>query len=481
MEFPYGRAALGIAVLTVLSAAALLASRERGPAVVVAGVPVASAKKPDLVFATFTKEHAAAYHAALPAFEAKHNCTVQIQVVDPRALQSRLQSAMQVGADVPDMVELQDGFLSYFIKGPLENVHMVDLTDRLRSSGIYDKVVVNRFSKWSRGGRVFALPHDVHPAMLAYRKDLVEQLGIDVNKLTTWEEFARVGRDIVQKHRNPDGSPMHYMIDLPADGENIIIMLGLQHGTGMFDADGNVTFDDEAYVDVICWYVKQIQGPTRTSFPAGWGQNLAKAMIDGLVLFYVCPDWRTMQFEMDVPKLKGKLALMPLPAWTPGGRRTSTWGATGLAFPKGGVSHNFDLAWELAVYLYFDEKQLGPRFLQTNILPPLTTAWSQPEFSAIDDFWGVSLGKTFVPLAKDVPPAPTNAFHFVAASKINKAFTKASEHYAAHGESGLRDVARRELHECAEEVRTAMRRNVFIQRELDRTQSTRPAATRVAE
>src|SRR3712207_7661431 len=50
---------------------------------------------------------------------------------------------------------------------------------------------------------------------------------------------------------------------------------------------------------------------SRVAFPAGWGQNLAKAMIDGLVLFIICPDWRTMQFEIDVPSLKGKLGLMP--------------------------------------------------------------------------------------------------------------------------------------------------------------------------
>jgi arabinosaccharide transport system substrate-binding protein len=458
MEFPYGRAPLGILALTLLAGAGLFVLSRP------ASHGGARDKAPDLIFATFTKEHATAYREALPAFEKKHNCTVQIQVVDPRALQSRLQAAMQVGAEVPDMVELQDGFMSFFIKGPLENIQMADLTDRLKSSGLYDQIVFNRFSKWSRGGRIFALPHDVHPTMLAYRKDLIAELGIDVSKLTTWEDFSRVGREIAKIDGNRDGQSDHYMIDLPSDGEHIVSMLALQHGTPVFDADGNVMIDGEGYVDVICWYVKQIQGPTRVAFPAGWGQNLAKAMIDGLVLFIICPDWRTMQFEMDVPSLKGKLALMPLPAWKPGGLRTSTWGATGLAFPKGGKGDD-ELAWQLAVYLYFDVPQLGPRFLQTNILPPLTTSYDQPEFSAVDDFWGVSLGQTFIPLASQVPPAPTNAYHFVAVSKINKAFYKASAHYAEHGEVGLRDVTRRELQRAAEEVRQAMRRNIFMKQE----------------
>jgi len=464
MEFPYGRAPLGIMLLAIVAAGVVLLSGG-----------TKNDQPFDLIFVTFTKEHAAAYQKALPAFEAANNCRVQIQVVDDRALQSRLQSAMQVGADVPDMVELQDGFMSFFTKGMLDDVQFRDLTDRLKSSGLYDQLVTNRFSKWSSRGRIFALPHDVHPTMLAYRKDIVQQLGIDVNKLTTWDEFARVGREVVTKDHDGDGTIDHYMLDLPIDGDVVMQLLALQRGVPMFDADGNVQLDNDAFVDVMCWYVKQIQGKDRMAFPAGWGQNLSQAMIDGLVLFYFCPDWRTMQFEFDVPSLKGKMGLMPLPAWEPGSRRTSTWGATGLAFPKRG--RNFELAWKLAMYLYYDPAQLGPRFLQTNILPPLKSAWTQPQFSEVDDFWQISLGQTFIPLANDVPPAPSNAYHYTAVNKMSKAFTRASRYYAEHGEQGLREVARRELQQSAEEVRAEMRRNIFLQEPAAKQTASAAAAT----
>ncbi len=416
--------------------------------------------KPDLIFATFTKEHAAAYRLALPAFEAAHHCRVQLQVVDQSALESRLQSAMQVGAEVPDMCELMDGFMSIFTKGMVEDVQLVDLTDRLKSTGMYDKLVTNRFSKWSSRGHIFALPHDVHPAMLAYRKDIVQQLGIDVNTLTTWDEFTRVGRDVVTKDLDGDGNPDRYMLDLPTDGTDIVPLLALQHGGTLFDADGNVTFDREPWVDVICWYVKQIQGKDRISFPCAWGQNLAKAMNDGLALFYFCPDWRTMQFQMDTPGLAGKMGLMQLPAWEAGGLRTSTWGATGLAFPKAGK--NFELAWQLAMYLYYTPDQLGPRFLTTNILPPLMEAWKQPQFSQINPYWGLSIGQTYIPLATQVPANPSNAYYFEAISKLSTAFTVASEYYAANGEKGLREVTEKQLKQSAEELRKMMKRNVFL-------------------
>ena len=447
--FPYGRAPLGILLVTLVAivGVAMTARTSHRP-------------KSDLVFATFTKEHAAAYQKAIPAFEQQNHCTIEIQVVDPRSLQSRLQSAIQVGAAVPDMVELQDGSMSFFVKGRVEDVGLVDLTDRLHRSGLYDQLVRSRFSKWSSRGHIFALPHDVHPTMLAYRKDIVEKLGIDVNKLTTWDEFARVGREIVTKDLDGDGTPDRYMIDLPSDGGDVLQLLAMQRGGQYFNEAGDVAFDSDAFVEAICWYLKQSQGPRRISVPVGWGQNLAKAMTDGLVLFYPCPDWRTMQFEMDVPSLSGKLGLMPLPACEPGGVRTSTWGGTGLVFPKGG--RNFELAWKLAQYLYYDAEQLGPRFEQTNILPPLKRAWTQPEFHKTDDYWKISLGEAFVPLADSVPAAPSHAYYFTAVSKMSKAFTRAQEHFRDHGEAGLREQVRADLHECADEVRRMIRRNAFL-------------------
>lgn len=453
MKFPYGPAPLVILIIAVITGIGLAVwvplSRPPGY------------RAPDLVLATFVPEQAAAYSAALPKFEEQNHCKIQIELVDQKALQSRLQSALQVGADVPDMVELMYGTIGVFTKGPIQDVGFIDLTDKIKTSGLYDQLVTNRLSKWSSRGHVFALPHDVHPVMLVYRRDLVEQFGIDVNKLTTWDEFARVGREVVRRSRGPDGLPAHYMIDLPTDGNDPLILLLLQDGVSVFDAAGNVAFDNDATLNVVCWYVKQIEGKTRISFPCGEGQNFAKAMIDGLCLFYFCPDWRSNRIELEIPSLAAKLSLMPLPAWKPGGLRTSTWGGCGLAFTK--QCRNFDLAWKLAMYLYYDPAQLGPRFAATHILPPLKSAWDLPQFDQSDLFYsGISLGQAYAALAPSVPEEHYTAYQTIANSKLSEAFTSTSLYYQAHGDVGLRDYARAELKRCADRVRVVMHRNVFL-------------------
>src|SRR5688572_24032652 len=211
MEFPYGKAPLAILALAIASGAFVLIGAARQ-----------EARRPQIVFATFTKEHAAAYRSVIGPFEKKHGVTVQFQVVEQRALQGRLQSALQVGAAVPDMVELLDGTMGIFTKGPIDGVGFLDLTQRIKSAGLHDSLVTSRFKKWSSRGHIFALPHDVHPVMLVYRRDLIEQLKIDVSKLTTWDEFSRVGREVVKSSRGGDGVVRHYMIDMQSDGADFV-------------------------------------------------------------------------------------------------------------------------------------------------------------------------------------------------------------------------------------------------------------------
>jgi arabinosaccharide transport system substrate-binding protein len=464
MNFPYGTAPLAILLIAVASGAWLIAPSASQPS---------GARPPDLVYATFVKEHAEAYRPAIAKFEEKYGVRIQLQVVDQKALQDRLQSALQVGAQVPDMVELLYGTLGLFTRGPLDDVGFVDLTNRIHETGLYDRLVTNRFSKWSSRGHIFALPHDMHPVMLAYRRDLVEQLGIDVNQLTTWDEFARVGRQVVAKTTGPDGIPAHYMIDLPSDGGDSLPLLLLQRGGGLFDDQGHVTFDSEQAVDVVCWLVKQVRGPGRISFPCGQGQGFSLAVIDGLCLFYICPDWRIMTIESDIPSVSGKMSLMPLPAWYPGGTRTSTWGGTGLAFTR--QCRNFDLAWKLAMYLYYDPDQLGPRYAATHILPPLKSAWDRPEFFEPSPFFsGIELGRTYAALAPDVPKEHDTAYTTMAVNKLSEAFSNTSLYYASHGDNGLREYARSELKRCADRIRVIMNRNVFLRESAGPTAAAAP-------
>ena len=166
------------------------------------------------------------------------------------------------------------------------------MTDRLRADGLDQRLVQSRLVCWSTRGRVYALPHDVHPVMLAYRRDLVEAFGIDVSKLTTWDKFVEVGRQ-VSRDLDGDGIVDRYMLDMRYDGNWALQVLMFQRGGQVFDPQGEVAFATEDNAQLIRWYIEQTRGPHKIGYECGWGQPVVKAMTDGLVLFHWAPDWRS--------------------------------------------------------------------------------------------------------------------------------------------------------------------------------------------
>ena len=499
--YPFGKAPFVILIIAIISGVVFGVMRLRE-----------NESRPDLILAIQAEIHVKPYTKAIAQFNKENfvidektgerrNARVVLQRVQKEVLMSRLQSAMQTGCDVPDVVEILEGTIGYFTRGPLENVGFVDLTERLREDGLLDpkNMVQTRYPLWSSREHIFALPHDVHPSCLCYRVDLIKELGIDVTKLKTWDDFVKEGQRITIPQKR-------YMIDMADDSMISLIILLSQHGFDLFDAYGNVAFDKPGVADVVAWFVKQTSGKTRIAFPAGDGQNFYQAMNEGLDLFFFTPDWRTAQFMLDNPRQKGNLALMPMPVWAdengnqlPGTYQTGTWGGTGLAITK--HSKNQDLAWKFAKYLYTKTEDLGERFLLTNIVPPIKASWELPEFKQKSDFYKhmfhdpatgelvaeyVSIGEMYASQADGTPPRYVTAYTTQAETQMLNVYYAAREYYNSaeyekHGDKGLMELIEKKLKENADYVRTLVARNVFLSRDAEKAAAARAEAETKSE
>ncbi len=437
-KFPYGKAPFWLFVIALAST--LLLAFVRGD----------KAPRADLVMVTFTEAHFKEYQRAIPRFEREHGLRVELQFADWSSLQRRLQNAILAGVEVPDVVELMESSLGYFTRGPRKDFGFLDLTDRVHEEGWDKRMVSSRFALWMARGRIYGIPHDVHPMMLAYRRDIIEKLGIDVQQLDTWDKFVEVGQRVT-KDLDGDGTVDRYMLEMPANGDWALRALTLQLGGGMFDAQGHVTFVSDATEKAFLWYLRNSRGPKKIGYDVGWGQSVMKALSDGLVLFFWTPDWRSYWFQEFAPNNAGKMALMPLPAFAPGGRRTSVWGGAGACISKSTKRPNE--AWELIKFLYFNKEELGPRFKGTNILPPLKEAWSLPAFQEANSYYsGQHIGRMYAELAPSTPAVHSAAVHTVAGSKLDEAFFRCAEYYEEHGEQGLAQKVHHELERAQRQV-----------------------------
>jgi arabinosaccharide transport system substrate-binding protein len=450
-SYPFGMAALSMLVLAVV-AGTLLALNPPPK------------KTATLTMWTFAKPHYEAYLTAVPAFEKAHpGVKVDLQLVSNSGLANRLQAAFQADlADVPDLVEIEISSAGTFFRGPLNHIGFADLTDRLKAEGLFDKMVASRFAPYTTRGRVFGLPHDVHPVMLGYRRDIFEQEGVDASTLETWDDFIAAGKKLTI----PD---KRYMIEMSDTGRDALEACLFQRDGGYFDAQGQLIFDNEIAVETLLWYIplvadRKAGGPNpdkiANTLSSSFGAVIAQGMESGYFLSVLMPDWRSKSFENDIGKMKGKMALMPFPAVKKGGRRTTTWGGTMMGITR--ACKNQDLAWEFAKHLYLNERDLAERFAGTNILPPVRAAWREPAFDRPNPYWsGQKLGREYADLAPDVPSQYTHPFIGTAKAKFSEALTVCVQYYEDNGDRDFPAFVRKTLKEKADEVRKQVARNPY--------------------
>ena len=439
--FPFGLAPFLIAVLGVVAAVWLF----RHPV---------EPKETTLTLWTFADIHARAYEKAREPFEKAHpGKTVDVQLVAGVAVTSRLRAAFWADLDVPDLVEVEISSAGTFFRGRIDDLGFIDWTPWLKETGLYDRIVKTRFAPYTCKGRIFGLPHDVHPVMLAYNRVAFEELGIDPARLETWDDFIREGRRVTVPGQR-------YMIQLSDTSGGSMEPFLFQRDGGYFDADGNLTMDSDIALATVKWYIPLVAGPGLIGNDIGGREVFTRAIESGIILSFICPDWRSKGTETHVGSMHGKMALMPLPAFEPGGRRTSTWGGTMLGITK--KCRDKKLAYELARHLYLEPEELAARFKELNILPPLKDAWKLPEFDEPRPYWsGQPIGRLYAELADDVPPQYTSPFIGLAKAKMGEVVSAGSAYYRKHGDKGFDDYVRARLTEAAGYVRKQMKRNPF--------------------
>jgi len=428
------------------------------------GIMVALREPPatdaDMVLWTFSNTHYDSFKQTVPEFEARHApLDIELQLVNVRVLDRRLRAAMWAGLDVPGLVEVNFNRAGTFFRGPVDEVGFIDLTPYLQrtdDAGVsyMDRILPSRLAVYTNRGRIFGLPHDVHPHTIAYRKDIFDAEGIDVDAIETWDQFIAVGRKLTI----PD---KRYMIQLDDVGVLSFEALLLQRGGGFFNKEGELTIDNEVAIETMLWFVPLVAGPDRIADnPAAEGQSFYKAVADGYVLSFLCPDWLTSKIEMNLPQLHGKMALMPMPAVEPGGRRTTARSGTMLGITT--ATTDPEQAWELARFLYFDREQTGTRFRTTNTIPPNRDAWDHPAFHEPRAYWsGQRIGEVYIELADQAPTQYSHPFQEIAAAKVAEVIAASCAYYREHGEEGFDAFVRQALVDRARAVRLQMQRNRF--------------------
>lgn len=423
-------------------------------------------QKEGLVFWLFAKSHQRLYEPMTAAWNTTQPPAQRAHIVllSGGALQRRLLSGLLSGTPLPDLVEAYVQIVAQAFKGPLEDVGFVDLTAMVQAEGIDEQMNAPSFAPWTSRGRIFGLPHDVHPVLLAYRADLVEAAGIAVAAIETWDDFVRLLRPLV-RDVDGDGYPDHYLLNIWETNPELIESLMLQAGGALFDAQERLVMQSESNARVLATVVSWTTGPDRIAVNAPEFDAAGNKMrLDGTVLFSFMPDWLTSAWQQDLPQLAGKVKLMPLPAWEKGGRRTTVMGGTMLGIPK--RTKDFDSAWRYAKYLYLSPDLARALFRTTGIISPVKRHWTDPVYDEPNAYFsGQRHGRLYIAAAPDVPPRTSSPYNTLAQNKMAESALALKAYATQYGRYTVAELvpeARRLLEQAEGQVRALIQRNVFL-------------------
>ena len=172
------------------------------------------------------------------------NVTVEIEHVPYSDLWPKVQAVFVAGSGVPDMVDVAVGELGQFLRGGDENFLRID--DYIGDE-IDDLSIPSATKNWTIRGNIYGVGNEVNPLLLYYRTDLFEELGLDPDGITTWQDYTETYGAVAQEN----GRALHY---IAVDDATDFQLFYYQAGGQFFDDNENVTIlDDDLAVEVLTW------------------------------------------------------------------------------------------------------------------------------------------------------------------------------------------------------------------------------------
>ncbi len=431
MPFALGRAIFVMGVVAAITGGAIALRGSGGRA--------------DLQIWVFADSHQRIFQPLIHKYQASSGQTIALQLVKSQAMRIRLQQAFLTHQPevLPDLVEVEIGAMGTFFRPPLEDVGFLDLTDRIKASGWYERIVRNRFGPWTKQGRIFGVPHDVHPVTLCYREDLFREAGIDLAACDTWPSLHAACIRFRDYWRRA-GYPVRHAIELPRANADALVMMLLQRGVNLIDEQNRIHLNDPIVAATLAFYVQMVAGAGDVASDSGGAAgSLTRDVQEGNLCAFLTPDWRVSELRryavnQDDPSkdISGRLRMMPLPRFDPGDCPTSTWGGTMMGISR--ACKDPDRAWKLLEYLYLSRDALRARQAMSHILPPVPEFWSDPIYQQPDAFFGGQrVDALYVQLASSVPARIVTPASAVAISTLAYVQNRAIESLESDGPEGL--------------------------------------------
>nr|WP_318036087.1 ABC transporter substrate-binding protein [Halobacillus salinarum] len=275
----------------------------------------------ELTYWTFAGQHVDLFKDSAERWNEEHPdrpIKLVAQTYPYDQMHNNLLLALQSGKGAPDLADIELSKYANFMQGEPQLEPMNEYIEP-----VLDDSVKSRFDIYAKDGKYYGVPTHVGATVMYYNTEIMDQAGVDIDKIKTWDDFITAGKKVV---KNTDSvmwnvGTTDYLMDFWP-------MIS-QQDSDFFDKEGNVILDNDTNIKTLD-FLHQVVYEDKIAELTPGGMNQSEEfygyMNDGGAASILAPIWYMGRFLDNMPDLKGKIAIRPMPAWEEGGKRSAGMG-----------------------------------------------------------------------------------------------------------------------------------------------------------
>ncbi|ENH96490.1 L-arabinose transporter sugar-binding protein [Gracilibacillus halophilus YIM-C55.5] len=310
-------------------------------------------------------------------------------------MHNNLLLALQSQDGAPDIADIEIGRFPNYMEGEPQLLSMNEYVEPE-----LDNFVSSRFDVYAKDGTYYGLPTHVGASVMYYNTEIMDQAGVDINSIETWEDFKAAGQKVV------DNTDAVMTNSFPGDYMPYWIRVS-QQKSHFIDENGNIQMNTEENAQALqLMQDMQDQGIAEVA-PGGAPavEEYYSYMNDGGAAAIGMPIWFMSRFTDNMPDLKGKMAIQPLPTFDEDDNRSAGMGGTGTVVTN--QTEHPELAKEFLAYAKLTKESNIKLWEILGFDPPRHDVWDDPalqEDNAYYEFFGDNIFDILTEIKDDIAP-----------------------------------------------------------------------------
>lgn len=294
------------------------------------------------------------------------------------------------GVGVPDIIQIESDYVQTFAETYPQ--YFFDMNGYIDIEGKVDPSKIS--TSYDSEGKLVSIPWDSGPVVMFYREDLFNQAGIDINSIITFEDYISAGKKLKEKF------PNIIMTGLPfTQDENLFRCLLVANKSYYLNNKGEITVASSKAIETLQMIKRLIdEGVAKNTI--NWDGGIV-ANKNGELASWIMGGWWGGTIKDQMPEMKGKWKIAPIPAF-PDGARASSSGGAGLSITASEPIKQAAALEFIKESLMNVDNQLM-MYEKYSLFPSYLPTYDDERFLKSDDYFGDDFNKILADVTKEIP------------------------------------------------------------------------------